>query len=135
MFMFSASAATGQIFFAVLIPLPAGPGSPLTWRPTANVYLLSLMLYLAPCPVLLLLQHWQLYTAAVQCGQAQVQVAAMCHGSSPLTCTGQIVERAGGFLWLYQALGSPLLNRLACHWKAPSPQKWGRGSSCGLNSH
>lgn len=54
--MVGASPATGQTFCAVLTPLPAGPGSALTGRCAANVYLPNLMLYLAPGPVLLLQQ-------------------------------------------------------------------------------
>lgn len=109
-----------------------GPGSPLTWRPAANMdlNLPALMVYLSCASPLAPL-------APPQCGQAQVQVATMCHGSSPLTSnqTGNPTAEGTASSWLYQALCSPLLNRLAHYWKAVSPQKWGRGSSCHLNSH
>lgn len=67
----------------------------------------SLMLYLAPCSILLLLQHWQMYTAAVQCWQAQAQVAAACCGSSPLTHAWQ---SNSGESCRFTALGSPVLS-------------------------
>lgn len=71
-------------------------GLQLTW---------TCLLYLAPCPVPLLLQHWQLCIAAVQCWQAQAQLAAMCHGSSPLT--GQ---SDSGECCYFMALSIPVLS-------------------------
>ena len=87
--------------------LPAGPGSPLTWSPAANMDPPSRTPYLAPCPVLHLLQHWQLYTAEAQCWWAQAQVAALCYGSSPLTCAGQSNSRERCY---FMALSSPVLS-------------------------